>query len=246
MRQAQLQQRAVQSRVFGDHRARRRRRAAQARRRARDGAGRAAGADRRRARPAATSCARRSSDREVVQLKLGDPAEIRMDAYPSQAIAGTLTEIAGAADERSGMFPIEVRFDSRAGVARQRARREAQPASVRLARQQLTYVPIGAVVEGRRRPRQRVRRERRSREAPARARRVHRAARASRSPKACSPASRSSRMARSTCRTTSASRSCSEATRVVGSVDVGDRAERSRRGVSCRCSNSRSAAIRSR
>src|SRR5262245_13448230 len=32
------------------------------------------------------------SDREVVQLKLGDPAEIRMDAYPGQTIAGTISE----------------------------------------------------------------------------------------------------------------------------------------------------------
>jgi multidrug efflux system membrane fusion protein len=88
------------------------------------------------------------SDREVVQLKLGDPAEIRMDAYPGQAIAGTLTEIARAAEERSGMFPIEVRFDSvpvqlASGlVAKLRLHSAASRAH------QLTYVPIGAVVEG--------------------------------------------------------------------------------------------------
>jgi multidrug efflux system membrane fusion protein len=88
------------------------------------------------------------SDREVVQLKLGDPAEIRMDAYPGQAIAGTLAEIARAAEERSGMFPIEVRFDSvpvqlASGLV---AKLRLHSAASRT--HHLTYVPIGAVVEG--------------------------------------------------------------------------------------------------
>jgi membrane fusion protein, multidrug efflux system len=88
------------------------------------------------------------ADREVVQLKLGDPAEIRMDAYPEQAISGSLVEIAGASDARSGMFPIEVRFDSvpvalASGlVAKLNLRSAASRAK------QLTYVPIAAVVEG--------------------------------------------------------------------------------------------------
>jgi len=88
------------------------------------------------------------SDREIVQLKLGDPAEIRMDAYPGQAIAGSLSEIARASDERSGLFPIEVRFDSvpvplASGLV---AKLNLHPASSRNG--QLTYVPIAAVVEG--------------------------------------------------------------------------------------------------
>jgi multidrug efflux system membrane fusion protein len=88
------------------------------------------------------------SDRDVVQLKLGDPAEIRMDAFPQQAIPGTVTEIAGAADDRSGMFPIEVRFDSvpvslSSGLV---AKLNLYPATSRASR--LTYVPIAAVVEG--------------------------------------------------------------------------------------------------
>lgn len=88
------------------------------------------------------------SDREVVQLKLGDPAEIRMDAYPDQSIAGSLTEISRAADSRGGMFPIEVHFDSvpvslASGLV---AKLNLHPAASR--QRQLTYVPIGAVVEG--------------------------------------------------------------------------------------------------
>jgi multidrug efflux system membrane fusion protein len=88
------------------------------------------------------------SDREVVQLKLGDPAEILMDAYPGRAIEGTITEVANAADEKSGMFPIEVRFGSTpvplsSGLV---AKLRVYPASSREAA--LTYVPISAVVEG--------------------------------------------------------------------------------------------------
>jgi membrane fusion protein, multidrug efflux system len=88
------------------------------------------------------------SDREIVQLKLGDTAEIRMDAYPGQTIPGTLTEIASAADERTGMFPVEFRFDAMpvalaSGLV---AKLNLLPSSAHAS--QLTYVPIGAVVEG--------------------------------------------------------------------------------------------------
>ena len=82
------------------------------------------------------------SDREVVQLKLGDPAEIRMDAYRDQAIAGTLAEIAGASDERSGMFPIEVRFDSVPVALASGLVAKLDLHSPLRARQRLTYVPI--------------------------------------------------------------------------------------------------------
>jgi len=88
------------------------------------------------------------ADREIVQLKLGDAADIRMDAYPGQTIRGTLTEIASAADDRTGMFPVEVRFDSlpmqlASGLV---AKLDLYPSSGQSS--QLTYVPIGAVVEG--------------------------------------------------------------------------------------------------
>jgi RND family efflux transporter MFP subunit len=88
------------------------------------------------------------SDREVVQLKLGDPVEILMDAYPGRTIEGTVTEIAGAAVDKSGMFPVEVRFGSMpvplaSGLV---AKLRVHPASSREAA--LTYVPISSVVEG--------------------------------------------------------------------------------------------------
>ena len=88
------------------------------------------------------------SDREIVQLKLGDAAEIRMDAYPDHAIGGTISEIANAADEKSGMFPVEVRFDSlpvalASGLV---AKLRVFPAAARAS--SLTYVPVSAIVEG--------------------------------------------------------------------------------------------------
>jgi RND family efflux transporter MFP subunit len=87
------------------------------------------------------------ADREVVQLALGDAAQIRLDAYPDRVIGGTLTEIANAADERSGLFPVEVRVDAppvrlASGLV---AKLELMPAAARTRR--LTTVPIGAVVE---------------------------------------------------------------------------------------------------
>jgi len=87
------------------------------------------------------------ADREIVNVKLGDKGEIRMDAFPDQSMTGTIVEVASAAEERTGMFPIEVQFDSPPPrlvsglVARLRLAptTEAPP---------LTYVPMAALVEG--------------------------------------------------------------------------------------------------
>jgi membrane fusion protein, multidrug efflux system len=87
------------------------------------------------------------ADREIVNVKLGDKGEIRMDAFPAQPMTGTIVEIASAADERTGMFPIEVQFDSPpprlvSGLVtrlRLAPTTEAPP---------LTYVPMSALVEG--------------------------------------------------------------------------------------------------
>jgi RND family efflux transporter MFP subunit len=87
------------------------------------------------------------ADREIVHVKRGDKGEIRMDAFPGQSMTGTIVEVSSAADERSGMFPIEVQFDAPPPrlvsglVARLRVAptSEAPP---------LTYVPMAALVEG--------------------------------------------------------------------------------------------------
>ena len=87
------------------------------------------------------------ADREIVNVKLGDKGEIRMDAFPGQPMTGTIVEISSAADERTGMFPIEVQFDSPpprlvSGLVtrlRLAPTTDAPP---------LTYVPMAALVEG--------------------------------------------------------------------------------------------------
>jgi len=87
------------------------------------------------------------ADREIVNVKIGDKGEIRMDAFPGQSMHGTVTEVASAADERSGMFPIEVKFDTPPPrlvsglVARLRMAPESSAPP-------LTYVPMAALVEG--------------------------------------------------------------------------------------------------
>src|SRR5690242_17797523 len=87
------------------------------------------------------------ADREIVNVKLGDKGEIRMDAFPGQAMTGTVIEVASAADPKSGMFPIEVRFDAAPPrlvsglVARLRLTPETSAP-------RLTYVPMAALVEG--------------------------------------------------------------------------------------------------
>jgi RND family efflux transporter MFP subunit len=80
-------------------------------------------------------------------VKLGDKGEIRMDAFPGQSMSGTVVEVGSAADERSVMFPVEVKFDSPPPrlvsglVARLRLAPTTEAAP-------LTYVPMAALVEG--------------------------------------------------------------------------------------------------
>ena len=87
------------------------------------------------------------ADREIVNVKIGDKGEIRMDAFPGQSMSGTIVEIASAADERSGMFPIEVHFDSPPPrlVSGLVARLRLAPATDA---PPLIYVPMAALVEG--------------------------------------------------------------------------------------------------
>ena len=88
------------------------------------------------------------SDREVVQLRLGDPARIHLDAYPGRNIAGSVSEIASAADPKSGLFPVEIRVASpqialASGLV---AKAQVYPSTARAST--LTYVPVSAIVEG--------------------------------------------------------------------------------------------------
>lgn len=48
------------------------------------------------------------ADKDVILIKLRDKAEVYFDAYPNVIFKATVTEIAEAADPRTGVFPIEL------------------------------------------------------------------------------------------------------------------------------------------
>ncbi len=88
------------------------------------------------------------SDRDVVNVKLGDGVQAHFDAYPGKVLAGRVSQITRAADARTGTFDIEVNVDV-AGLA--------NPASGLLAKLQITptspapaliRVPIECLIEG--------------------------------------------------------------------------------------------------
>jgi membrane fusion protein, multidrug efflux system len=87
------------------------------------------------------------ADREIVQLKLGDLGEIRVDAFPNKMFPGTVSELASAADERTGLFPVEMRFEEAPPrlVSGLVAKIRIVPAAGQA--ETLTYVPIASVVE---------------------------------------------------------------------------------------------------
>lgn len=92
------------------------------------------------------------SDRDVTRLSIGDRVEVRVDAAPEAVHAATLTEIAGAASERTGLFEIEAQLeptvDAATGDATLRAGMVAR-LTLHPARDagQLVHVPISAIVE---------------------------------------------------------------------------------------------------
>jgi len=88
------------------------------------------------------------ADREIVQVRLGDTALVRLDALPDATLNGRVTEVASAADIASGMFRIEVTLAStelplKSGLV---AKLTVVPSSASAGSR--VYVPIGAIVEG--------------------------------------------------------------------------------------------------
>lgn len=88
------------------------------------------------------------ADREIVQIKLDDPAQIHLDALPGVQLSGRISEIASAADPASGLFDIEVQLDPakqplKSGLV---AKMNITPASASAGER--VYVPIAAIVEG--------------------------------------------------------------------------------------------------
>jgi RND family efflux transporter MFP subunit len=88
------------------------------------------------------------ADREIVQVRLGDVAQVHLDALPDATLSGKITEVASAADGSSGMFRIEVTLDPtnlplKSGLV---AKLSVVPSSATAGSR--VYVPIGAIVEG--------------------------------------------------------------------------------------------------
>lgn len=87
------------------------------------------------------------ADRSIVQLRAGDAVELRLDAWPDELFHAVVTQLAGAADPATGLFQVEARIGpafrpvSSGLVGRVRLVPESDAT-------RLTYVPIGAVLEG--------------------------------------------------------------------------------------------------
>ena len=52
------------------------------------------------------------ADVDVVKVALNDPAEVRFDAYPGKTFPAKISEIAAAAEGRTGTYSIELRLDT--------------------------------------------------------------------------------------------------------------------------------------
>lgn len=88
------------------------------------------------------------ADREIVQVKVGDVAQVTLDALPEARLTGKVTEVASAADPASGMFDVKVALDPvnlplKSGLV---AKLTITPSSARSSAR--VYVPISAIVEG--------------------------------------------------------------------------------------------------
>jgi RND family efflux transporter MFP subunit len=87
------------------------------------------------------------ADREAVQVKIGDPAIVLLDAFPGRRLTGKVSEIGGAALPANGLFPVEVTLDAVDSqlVSGLVAQLSLQPMA---GTSTLLHIPIGAVVAG--------------------------------------------------------------------------------------------------
>ena len=87
------------------------------------------------------------SDREVVNLRLGDRVQVWLDAYPGRELDGKISQITRVADARTGTFDLEVSTDIRGinPVSGLLVKLEIQPSAPAPA---LVHVPIECLIEG--------------------------------------------------------------------------------------------------
>lgn len=87
------------------------------------------------------------ADREALRLRVGDPANVRVDALDGQRFPATVQRIAGAADFETGTIDVEFALDDADGSLRSGllAEVEASPSDV----QDLLSIPVSALVRAR-------------------------------------------------------------------------------------------------
>ncbi len=93
-------------------------------------------------------------DRDFVQVRIGDPATLRFDAYPGREFDARVVERGEAADMRTGTFPVELEIETGNNEAPDNAALasgligRAEIAASGAGGAQLDYVPLSALVEG--------------------------------------------------------------------------------------------------
>ncbi|HEX5655924.1 MAG TPA: efflux RND transporter periplasmic adaptor subunit [Polyangiales bacterium] len=87
------------------------------------------------------------TDRDILAVKLGDQAEVTLDARPEQALRAHVTQLASTATPGVGTFPVELTVDDPAA----RSLPSGLTIKARIAHQetQAVRVPVSALVEGR-------------------------------------------------------------------------------------------------
>lgn len=87
------------------------------------------------------------ADRDAVRLKPGDAATVRFDAFPGEEFAGSVREVAPAADPATGTYQVEVSVSGGGGRKPLSSglvgRVEMRPA----AGAEMALVPIGSILE---------------------------------------------------------------------------------------------------
>lgn len=86
------------------------------------------------------------SDRDAVQVRLGDTASVRFDAFPDRSFSARVSEIAGGASPQTGTFEVEVAVEPAGAnlLSGLVAKVEIVPG----APPELWAVPVEALVEG--------------------------------------------------------------------------------------------------
>ena len=85
------------------------------------------------------------TDVDVVQIKLGDAAQLNFDAFPNQSFEGIVTEIAAGSDPMSGTYEVEVAIKSNKANIKNGFIGKAQIFPE--AKKGIVRIPIEAVVE---------------------------------------------------------------------------------------------------